>query len=228
MFAAFRGEVLFHHEGPSWKPPLFPAIWSPGPIKAPNPPIDVAAVNPWTICMAVEVADGIHVYPLNTQINLERTVLPKMRAAASGSVRALGDLEPIIPTFAAPGSTPDAIHRWREIARMQVAFYGSTPNCAFIFDQIGRGNTTARVRECQKAGDTAGMAAVIDHNLLDHICVIGTGRRWPTGSSAAFKVLPPALSPTLPECRGPATRARSGLGVSWHLPKGMGDSLRVV
>ncbi|MBU6217346.1 MAG: LLM class F420-dependent oxidoreductase, partial [Acidobacteria bacterium] len=58
-----------------------------------------------------------------------------------------------------------------ELARMQVAFYGSTPNYAFIFEQVGRPGTTAALREHQKAGDVAGMVAVIDDELLAHFVV---------------------------------------------------------
>jgi hypothetical protein len=79
----------------------------------------------------------------------------------------------IIPSFAAPGATPEEVNGWRELARMQVAFYGSTPNYAFIFDQLGAEGTTARIREKQKAGDIAGMAAVIDDEVLEHFCVSG-------------------------------------------------------
>ena len=78
-----------------------------------------------------------------------------------------------MPTFAAPGSTSEEVHQWREMARMQVAFYGSTPNYAFIFDQLGRDGTTVRIRERQKAGALAGMAAVIDADLLEHFCISG-------------------------------------------------------
>jgi hypothetical protein len=59
------------------------------------------------------------------------------------------------------------------MARMQVAFYGSTPNYAFIFEQLGRPGTTAAIREKQKAGDLAGMAAVIDDEILEHFCISG-------------------------------------------------------
>ncbi len=58
--------------------------------------------------------------------------------------------------------------------RAQIAFYGSTPNYAFIFEQLGREGTTDRIRERMKAGDMDGMAAVIDDDLLEHFCVTGT------------------------------------------------------
>lgn len=54
---------------------------------------------------------------------------------------------------------------------MQVAFYGSTPNYGFIFEQLGFEGTTERIRERQKAGDVAGMARVIDDEILEHFVV---------------------------------------------------------
>jgi hypothetical protein len=55
-----------------------------------------------------------------------------------------------------------------------VAFYGSTPNYAFVFEQLGAPDTTSRIRERQKAGDPAGMAAVVTDELLQHFAVTAT------------------------------------------------------
>jgi probable F420-dependent oxidoreductase len=172
IFSAFRGEPLAH-EGEFWNLSLLPAMWSPGPIDVADPPIDVAAVNPWMLRMAGAVADGVHVHPLNTEPYLRDTVLPELAAGATSSGRAAADLAVIVPTFAAPGSTSDDVQVLREMARMQIAFYGSTPNYAFIFEQLGRPGTTEALRTHQKAGDLPGMAAVIDDDLLDHFCVSG-------------------------------------------------------
>ena len=56
---------------------------------------------------------------------------------------------------------------------MQVAFYGSTPNYSFIFEQFGLEGTTDRIRERQRACDLAGMAAEVSDELLDHFVVTG-------------------------------------------------------
>lgn len=170
---AFRGEERLSHDGRFWSLSLLPQQWSPGAIPVPDPPIDVAAVNPWMLRLAGELADGVHVHPLNTPTYLSTTVLPELAAGAARAGRDPGRLEVIVPTFAAPGDDADAQQRWRELARMQVAFYGSTPNYAFIFDQLGREGATERIRERQKAGDLAGMAAVIDDEMLDHFCICG-------------------------------------------------------
>jgi alkanesulfonate monooxygenase SsuD/methylene tetrahydromethanopterin reductase-like flavin-dependent oxidoreductase (luciferase family) len=123
--------------------------------------------------LAGEVADGLHVHPLNTSGYVRDTVLPAIAEGAAAAGRDPGEVALIVPTFAAPGDTSDEQNHWRELARMQVAFYGSTPNYAFVFDQLGRDGTTKRIRERQKAGDLAGMAGVIDDELLDHFCISG-------------------------------------------------------
>jgi len=160
-FRAFRGEERLQFEGRWYSMNLLPGQWSPGPLDVPDPPVDVAAVNPWMLRMAGEVADGVHVHPLNTPTYLRETVLPN----AGGSV----DL--IVPCFTVAGDSAEERATWREMARIQVSFYGSTPNYAFIFEQLGFDGTTERIREKQKAGDIAGMAAVVTDDILGHFVV---------------------------------------------------------
>ena len=72
----------------------------------------------------------------------------------------------IVPAFLVVGDSEEDRSVWRERARVQVAFYGSTPNYAFIFEQLDREDMTDLLREHQRAGDVAGMAAEIDDDLL--------------------------------------------------------------
>ncbi|MBV9411867.1 MAG: TIGR03617 family F420-dependent LLM class oxidoreductase [Acidimicrobiia bacterium] len=172
IFKAFRGEAPLDFTGKYWSFSLLPAQWSPGPIEVPDPPIDVAAVSPWMLRMAGEIADGVHVHPLNTPKYLAETVVPNVSAARREVALA-------VPVFTAVGDTEEEQQRWWEMARIQVSFYGSTPNYAFIFDQLGFEGTTAKIRERQKAGDIAGMAAVLSDDLLEHFVVRGTWNELP-------------------------------------------------
>ncbi len=174
IFQAFRGEAPLDFQGRFHSLSLLPLPWSPGPIDVPDPPVDVAAVNPWMLRMAGQVADGVHVHPLNTPTYLSETVLPEVAAGAASAGRRRDDLCLIVPCFTAVGESDEERDRWRELARMQVAFYGSTPNYAFVFDQIGFDGTTARIRERQKAGDLPGMAAVVSDDILEHFVVTGS------------------------------------------------------
>ena len=169
-FAAFEGEQL-HHDGEYYRLSLLPAMWSPGSIASGAPPIDVAAVNPWMLRMAGEVADGLHVHPLNTPTYLAETVEPNLAEGARRAGRDPRGLARLVPCFAVPGDTEEERRPWRNLARMQVAFYGSTPNYAFIFEQLEAPGTTQRLRERQKQGDLPGMAELITDDLLAHFIV---------------------------------------------------------
>ena len=171
IFRAFRGDARLDTDGEFFKLDLLPAQWSPGPIEFDDPPIDIAAVNPWMLRMAGEVADGVHVHPLNHPTYITETVLPNVAEGAAAAGRDAADLEIIVPAFVVP--TDDDEAKWREFARMQVAFYGSTPNYAFIFEQLGFEGTTDRIRERQKARDLAGMSAEVSDELLSHFIVTG-------------------------------------------------------
>jgi probable F420-dependent oxidoreductase len=172
-FRAFRGTAPLDHHGPFYDLSLLPALWSPGPIDVPDPPIDIAAVNPWMLQLAGEVADGVHVHPLNNPTYLRETVLPGLATGAARAGRDAATLALIAPAFTALGATAAERQEWRERARIQVAFYGSTPNYAFLFDQVGHPGTTEAIRVKQRAGDIAGMAAAIPDDLLDHFLVEG-------------------------------------------------------
>lgn len=174
IFRAFRGEEPLSFEGKHYRFSLLPGQWSPGPIDVADPPIDVAAVNPWMLRMAGEVADGIHVHPLNHPGYLAETVLPNLEVGAARVGRSPKDVEVIVPCFTAVGDTDAERAEWRELARLQVAFYGSTPNYGFIFEQLGLEGVTPRIRERQKAGDIRGMAQVVTDDLLDHFVVSGS------------------------------------------------------
>jgi alkanesulfonate monooxygenase SsuD/methylene tetrahydromethanopterin reductase-like flavin-dependent oxidoreductase (luciferase family) len=101
-------------------------------------------------------------------------VLPNLEAGAARAGRRRDDLEVIVPCFTAIGDTDQEQDEWREMARLQVAFYGSTPNYGFIFEQLGLEGVTPRIRERQKAGDIEGMARVVTDDVLDHFVVTGS------------------------------------------------------
>jgi len=172
-FRAFRGAEKLNFEGEFYNLSLLPGPWSPGPIDQDDPPIDLAAVNPWMLRLAGEIADGVHVHPLNNPVYLHETVLPELAAGATRAGRDLADLEVICPAFIVVGGSEGERAGLREMARMQVAFYGSTPAYAFVFDQLGFEGTTERIRERQKAGDLAGMAGVVSDEVLAHFTVSG-------------------------------------------------------
>lgn len=173
-FAGFRGEPL-DHRGDFYELTWLNRQWSPGPIDVPDPKVDIAAVNPWMLRMAGEVADGVHVHPIGEPGYLHRHVLPNVARGAQEMGRSPGDVSIIVPVNIIVGDTDEEREADRQVMRSMLSFYGSTPNYAFIWDEAGFDGTTARVREHQKAGDMAAMAAQITD---DHLATFCTEATW--------------------------------------------------
>lgn len=173
-FAAFRSGKLDHH-GEFYQLDFISPQWSAGPIDAPDPKVDVAAVNPWMLRMAGEVADGVHIHPLGEPGYLTRHVAPNIAAGAQKSGRSPSDIAVIVPAMTIVGDTEEERRNERELVRASLSFYASTPNYAFIMDEAGFDGTTARLRERQKAGDFSGMTAQITD---EHIAAFATESTW--------------------------------------------------
>lgn len=173
-FAAFRTGTLDHH-GQFYDLDFITPQWSPGPIDVPDPKVDVAAVNPWMLRMAGEVADGVHVHPLGEPGYLTRHVVPGVAEGAAKAGRSPSDIAVIVPAMTIVGDSDEERHQERELVRASMSFYGSTPNYAFIWDEAGFEGTTARIREQQKAGDYKGMAAQITD---EHLAAFATESTW--------------------------------------------------
>ena len=181
---AFRGEEALAHSGPYYNLSLLPAAWAPARHRYGDIKIDISAVGPWMCRTAGEVADGVHVHPLHSTHYLQERLLPAVAQGASRAGRPSGDVELIVPVFAVPGDSPEERAPLLELARQQIAFYGSTRNYAFQFDDLGFEGTSARLNEKLKAGDMAGFAATITDEILEHFAVVAT---WSDMAGALLK-----------------------------------------
>jgi probable F420-dependent oxidoreductase len=171
--AAFRGERPLAHDGPYYRLSLLPDMWRPPAHEHGDIKVDISAVGPWMTTMAGEVADGIHVHPLHSMHYLEHRLLPNMRAGAERAGRDPSDIDLLIPVFIVPGDTAEEQAFLAQRARTQIAFYGSTKNYAFQFDDLGFDGTSARLNDRLKAGDVDGMAATITDEMLDVYAIVG-------------------------------------------------------
>ena len=174
-FGAFRQEEPLRHEGPYYGLTLLPEDWTPKPHPYGDIKVDISAVNQWMCKMAGEVADGIHVHPLHSGDYLHSRLLPAVSDGAETSGRRMNDIELSVLAFIVPGDTPEEREPLLNRVRYQIAFYGSTKNYAFQFDDLGFEGTSARLNNLFKSGDLEGMAATITDEILDHFAVVG---RW--------------------------------------------------
>lgn len=170
-FRAFNREEKLAHEGDFYNMSLLPTDWAPKPHDHPMK-VDISAVGPLMTKVAGEVADGVHVHPLHSMPYIENRLLPGLAEGAASAGRDVSEVDLIIPVFAVPGDTPEERAPLVARAKRQIGFYGSTPNYAFQFDDLGFEGTTAKVRETMKAGDIDGIADVITDEMLDMFAVV--------------------------------------------------------
>src|ERR1700759_547325 len=105
-FEAFRTGKLDHH-GEFYNLDFITPQWSPGPIDAPDPKVDIAAVNPWMLRMAGEGTDGGQVHPLGGPGYLTRHVLPNVAEGAAKTGRSPSDIAIIVPAMTIVGDSDE-------------------------------------------------------------------------------------------------------------------------
>ncbi len=169
---AFRGEEKLHHEGPYYNLSLLPGAWAPPRHEFEDIRVDISAVGPHMCRVAGELCDGVHVHPMHSMPYIHNRLLPALAQGAARAGRDAGAVDLIVPVFAVAGDTPEQRAAGINRARSQIAFYGSTPNYAFQFDDLGWEGTTARLNERMKQGDIRGMAALITDEMLDAFAVV--------------------------------------------------------
>ena len=173
ILAAFRGEAKLDHHSKHYDLTLLPEAFRPPQHDHGHIKTDISAVGPWMVKMAGEYADGIHVHPLHSMHYINSRLLPEVRAGEEKQGRPAGSVDLLIPVFIVPGDTPEERAWLTAKARRQIAFYGSTPNYTFQFDDLGFEGTSEKVRGLLRNGDYEGMEAAITDEMLDHYAVVG-------------------------------------------------------
>ena len=172
-FRAFNREEKLHHEGEFFELSLLPLDWAPRP-HGHEMHVDISAVGPLMTAVAGEVADGVHVHPLHSMPYIQNRLLPALAEGAARADRAVDDLELIVPVFACPGDSVEERADYVATAKRQIAFYGSTPNYHFQFDDLGFDGTTGRIRDKFKTGELATIGEVITDEMLEHYAVVAS------------------------------------------------------
>jgi probable F420-dependent oxidoreductase len=174
IFKGFQGEEKLDFHGDRYDLDLLPPTWSPGPIEHPDVPVYLSGVRPWMLRAVGEVADGLHVHPLHSRKYLDDVIVPNVAQGMSGEGRSTAEVTMACPVLTIVGDTDEELERWRQAARFQLAFYGSTRTYREVFELHGWEGTSEKLHEHQKAGDLAAMAATITDEMLDVYAVTST------------------------------------------------------
>ena len=178
IFRAFQGTERLDFRGDFYRMNLL-GMWSPGPIAHPDVPIYLAGVRPWMLRAIGEVADGVHVHPFHSLKYLDEVVRPNVEQGARAAGRDPASIKLACPVFTIVGDSEEERAPWRERARLQIAFYGSTPAYDGVFELHGWKGTSERLHELQRAGDMAAMAATITDEMLEVYAVTSNWQDLP-------------------------------------------------
>ena len=169
---AFRGEEKLSHEGVFYNLSLLPDAWKPRSHDFGDIKIDISSVGPLMNRVAGQVADGVLVHPMHSMHYIQNRLLPEVTQGAEIAGREPSEIDLIVPVFAVAGDSPEERAPWVHRAKTQIAFYGTTPNYAFQFEDLGFDGITKALGDKMKAGDLQGMADTISDEMLDHFALV--------------------------------------------------------
>jgi probable F420-dependent oxidoreductase len=178
IFRAFQGNERLDFQGEFYRFNLL-GMWTPGPIDHPDVPIYLAAVRPWMLRACGEVADGVHVHPFHSRKFLDEVVRPNVAAGAVKAGRDPRTIKLACPVFTVVGDSEEERAEWRQRARFQIAFYGSTPAYKQVFELHGWHGVSERLTQLQRQGDVAAMAATITDDMLEIYALTSTWAELP-------------------------------------------------
>jgi len=137
------------------------------------PPVTLAAVGPFMLKTAAEVADGVRLHGFCTQKYYEETISPKLQEGLVASNRSRDNFEVSGGGFLATGPDDESVAKAAEIVRYRVGFYGSTPAYWPVLETHGYGDLGRKLNSMTKNGEWDKLAAEITDDVLNLFCITG-------------------------------------------------------
>jgi probable F420-dependent oxidoreductase len=169
VWAANRGQPVTH-DGEFYRIAM-PTFHGPPRPERRDTPILLAAVGPVLSRVAGEVADGLVGHPLASPRYLREAVAPRVAEGLERANRPAGACPINAMVLASVGEDREEARR---AARLQIAFYGTTPSYKAILELHDRKDLPRRLRRAFVSGDRELMARLVDDELLDAIAIAGT------------------------------------------------------
>ena len=171
---AFRHEEKLNYEGRYYSMNLLPGQWQPTRHEFEDIKIDISAVGPMMCRVAGELCDGIHVHPMHSMAYIQNRLMPSLTEGAAKANRDINEIDLMIPVFAIAGDSEEEQASMKARAKTQIAFYGSTPNYGFQFDDLGFKGVGLKLNQLMRQGDINGLRDTITDEILDHFAVVSS------------------------------------------------------
>ncbi|HNE68036.1 MAG TPA: TIGR03617 family F420-dependent LLM class oxidoreductase, partial [Anaerolineales bacterium] len=167
----FRGEY--------YKATLMSPFFQPPPLPSPifgengrglggGIPIYIAGVNAGLAKLAGELCEGFHAHPFNSSRYMNEVMLPAIEEGLKKEGRKRQDITVSMTPFIATSPEEESF------ARMQIAFYASTPSYKSVMDFYGWGATAEKLSGFAAKGEWAEMPMLITDDMLNEFCLMTT------------------------------------------------------
>ncbi len=174
IWTSWERSSTLDFEGDFYSHTLMTPMFDPGPNTHGNPPIQLAAVGPLMSEVAGEVADGIAIHGFCTERYLREIQIPAVERGRAKAEAPREEFQINAPGFIAIGDSEEEIAAGIDLAKGQIAFYGSTPAYRPVLELHGWGALGEELTRMSKSGSWSEMPALIDDEILAAFAVVGT------------------------------------------------------
>jgi probable F420-dependent oxidoreductase len=169
LWDCWQHGTKLNFRGEHYRISLMSPFFNPGPIEHPDIPVYIAGVNTGLAHLAGELCAGFHAHPFHSPRYLREVILPAIELGAKKADRKRGDIAVSVTAFIATAPEEEAF------ARMQIAFYASTPSYRAVMDLYGWGETAEKLSGHAFKGEWAEMPMSITDEMLGEFCLITKG-----------------------------------------------------
>jgi probable F420-dependent oxidoreductase len=163
---AWQNGTKLNFRGEYYKITLMSPFFNAGAIENPNIPIYIAGVNTKLAKLAGELCEGFHAHPFHSAKYLNEVILAGIEEGLTKESRKRKDISVSVTAFVA--TTPEE----EAFARMQIAFYASTPSYKPVMDLHGWGETAEKLSGFAAKAEWAEMPMLITDEMLAEFCLV--------------------------------------------------------
>jgi probable F420-dependent oxidoreductase len=204
------------YEGQHYRFTLMTPNFAPEPIKAPPPPVMIAAVGPAMLKVAAEECDGVKLHGFCTRKYIEDVVIPRLAEGLAKAGRRRENYEISGGGFLATGPDEATVARMFEWVRERVAFYGSTQAYWPVLVLHGLGELGQKLNAMTRQGRWSEMAKEIPDDVVHLFAAVGRYDQIVKAIEQRFGGLTDALN------------ARANAAQPGHLPRDLIQDIRRV
>ncbi|MBW2288553.1 MAG: TIGR03617 family F420-dependent LLM class oxidoreductase [Deltaproteobacteria bacterium] len=160
----FRGE-FYHHT-------LMTPMFTPAQRDFPAPQVRVAGVGPLMTEVAGETGDGFIAHGFTSEKYMREVSLPALERGLAKAGRSRSDFDVSAPIIVASGMDTEAFEMSRQVVKMQLAFYASTPAYKPVLELHGWEDLLPTLNRLSKQGEWQKMGELISDEILETFAIV--------------------------------------------------------